>query len=429
MHTKELAKAIFLDALEASMPKNFIPHSCTLDGEIFRVQSESYDLSSYNNIYLFGSGKAAFTMAKEIEKIFGSRIHKGVVVAPKTSQKLNFTELCEGSHPLPTQKSIESTQKLVSVMQEMQGNDFYIYLLSGGSSALIELPLAPITLEEMQKTTELMLHSGLDIVAMNTVRKHISQIKGGRLASMCKADGVVLTLSDIMGDDLYSIGSAPLYADKSSYLEAQSLLQERGIFSQMPLSVQEVLQKGVLQEIQEIQETPKEPKKSVRHHILASNTLALKSALKSAQGRGLSVEVSDEPMQGSVHEMVLKMLNVAEKSQSQVVLFGGECTVEVEGNGRGGRNQHAVALALEKICEQKKEMTFLSAGTDGIDGNSDAAGAVVSSKECGEVSLFELSSAIKRFDTHSYFKKSNSLLITGASGTNVIDIAVIIKGE
>jgi len=426
MSHKTLVKKIFSDALEASLPKNFISKYCKLQNDSFLVGEDSYDLAKYKNIYVFGSGKAAFTMAKEIENLLGEKIYKGLVVAPKSQERLQKIEVCEGSHPLPSQKSFDSAKKLLTMMQKCQEDDLYIYLLSGGSSALIELPITPITLEEFQKTTELMLHNALEIQEINSIRKHISQIKGGRLAHNCKATGIVLVLSDIIGNDLHAIGSAPLYADKSSYREAQEVLKSRNVFHLIPKSVQDVLHKGYNGFLEE---TPKLQKANVKHYLVASNAQALEAAAKSAASSGLSVKVVEEPMQGEVHEMLKKMLTVVKSSHEDCILFGGECTVDVNGSGQGGRNQHAVALMLKEMCRQNLNFCFLSAGTDGIDGNSDAAGALISQEDCRNLELKELDKYIKNFDSYNFFKKTNSLITTGASGTNVIDLAIILKGE
>ena len=426
MSSKTLAKKIFSDALEASLPKNFISKHCRLENELLTVGDDSYDLTKYKNIYIFGSGKAAFTMAKEIENLIGERIFKGLIVMPKSDEKLKNIEVCIGSHPLPSQKSFDSAKKLLKMMQECEKEDLYIYLLSGGSSALIELPIEPISLEEFQKTTQLMLHNALEIQEINSVRKHISQIKGGRLAEVCKATGIVLVLSDIIGDDLHSIGSAPLYADLSSYSEAKEILESKNIFHLLPQSVQMVLEKGCSGLLSE---TPNLQKENVKHYLVASNTQALEAAAKSASSQGLSVKVVQEAMQGDVGAMVKKMLNIAKVSRERCILFGGECTVKVSGNGQGGRNQHTVALMLKEICAEGLDICFLSAGTDGIDGNSDAAGAVISKEECQNLKSEELEKHIKNFDSYNFFKQTQSLVMTGASGTNVIDVAIIIKGE
>lgn len=424
MSNKTIAIDIFKDALEASLPKNFISKYCKLDDAVLSVAEDKYDLNAYKNIYVFGSGKAAFTMAKEIEKLLGEKIHKGLIVAPKTQEKLKYIEVCEGSHPIPDEKSFSATKKLLEMMQECESDDFYIYLLSGGSSSLTELPVEPIDLADFQTATKLMLHNGLEIQEINSVRKHISQVKGGRLAHSCRASGVVLVISDIIGDDLYSIGSAPMYADKSSYAQAKEILECKNILTLMPQSIQEVLQKGVNGLIKE---TPKEPKKSVKHYMIASNRQALNAAAKSAEAKGFTTRVIQEPMQGNVNAMLELFLEVIDKYDEECILFGGECTVNVTGDGQGGRNQHMSALMLQKICEKDLNICFLSAGTDGIDGNSDAAGAVATNAECSQVDAQMIQKHIERFDSYNLFKQTDGLIITGPSGTNVIDIAIIIK--
>lgn len=426
MEAKQIAREIFKDALEASLPKNFISKYVRYEKGVLYIQEDSYDLNKYKNIYLFGSGKAAFTMAEEIEKLLKERLHKGLIVAPKTEATLRFTQVEEGSHPLPSQKSLDAATKLLEMMQEMQEEDLFIYLLSGGSSALIELPMQGISLEDFQNATELMLKNGLEIQEMNCVRKHISQIKGGRLAQQTLAKGVVLVLSDIINDDLYAIGSAPLYGDTTTYAQAKQILQDKSIFHRMPLSIQRLIHEGIEGVVQE---TPKAQMPNIKHTLVASNALALNAAAQSAREHGLSVTIVDKPMQGDVKDMLPRLLQSARESDAQCILFGGECTVKVEGEGQGGRNQHIAALMLQEMCKRKLDITFLSAGTDGIDGNSDAAGAVVSKEDCAKIEHEALASYIKNFNSYNCFKELDSLIVTGASGTNVIDIAIIIKKE
>lgn len=235
-----------------------------------------------------------------------------------------------------------------------------------------------------------------------------------------------MVLSDIINNDLHAIGSAPLYADKSSYQDAKNILEHKNIFHLMPRSVQNILQKGYNNSLEE---TPKLPKEDVKHYLVASNTQALEAAAKSATSNGLSVKIVQEPMQGEVEEMVHKIVTTLKNSPEQCILFGGECTVHVSGSGQGGRNQHTVALMLKEICKEGLDVCFLSAGTDGIDGNSDAAGAVISQEDCQSLVFKDLEKYIKNFDSYNFFKKTNSLITTGASGTNVIDLAIILKGE
>jgi hydroxypyruvate reductase/glycerate 2-kinase len=426
MHSKANATQIFYDALEAVKPKHFISQFCELKGNILSIAEDRYDLNSYHHIYLFGSGKAAITMAKEMEKLLGDRIHDGLIVVPEDSHELKYVKVCESSHPLPTDKSIQAAKKLMTMMQSCREDDLYIYLLSGGSSALIELPIEPISLSDLQETTYVMLQNALEIQEINSVRKHLSQIKGGRLAQSCKAQGAVLVISDLIDDDLHAIGSAPLYADQSSYAEAKTILENRQIWDLMPNSVTEVLDKGYAGLIPE---TPKKEKAGVKHYIIASNTQALQAAQKSAHSLGYKVKIAPEPMSGDVETMLEKMIELSQSSDENCILFGGECTVKVMGSGQGGRNQHAVLLMLKQICDKGLDICFLSASTDGVDGFSDAAGAVVDKQSCHTLPMASYEKHLKNFDSYNFFKYSTSLIETGASGTNVIDIAIIIKEE
>ena len=424
--SSKIAKDIFEHALKAVLPQNFMKKECTLKGNILSIATVEYDLSSYKNIYVFGSGKAALGMAKETEEILDSRIYKGLVVAPNMSEELEIIEVHQGSHPLPSKKSLSATQALIQMMQECDKDDLYIYLLSGGSSALIEMPSEPITIEEFQKATDLMLSNALEIQEINTVRKHISQIKGGRLAQMCKATGVVLVISDVIGDDLFSIGSAPLYADNSTFHEAKEILQRKNIYSKFPKSIQDVLDAGIKGEIQE---SPFESLKRVSHYIIASNTHAKNAAAEYAKSLGLSVKLIEESFSGEVSHVVGSVLEMLQDTQEQCLILGGECTVNVRGNGQGGRNQHATLLALREMKKKNLNITFLSCSTDGIDGNSNTAGAVVDFRMLEKVDLKKLEKYLKNYDSYHYLKQLGALVITGPTQTNVIDLIIIIKGD
>jgi glycerate-2-kinase len=426
MLARKMALEMYDAALQASLPKNFMHHSCQLRDNIFRVKDVEYDISVYKNIYLFGSGKASMSMAIEIEKILGSFIKKGLIVAAEKTDTLKYVDVVEGSHPIPSEKSISAGKRLFSVMQECQEDDLYIYLLSGGSSALIELPLEGVSLEDMQECTDIMLKNGLSIQEINSVRKHLSQIKGGKLAQANKATGIVLVLSDVLGDDLESIGSGPLYCDSSSFVDAKQILENKNLFSLLPTNVQAVLQKGVEGKIDE---TPKTVAKNVKHFILASNSIALASAQSCAENLGLQAKIADIPLEGDVVAMSQKIKDYILKSPEQCLIFGGECTVNVTGNGKGGRNQHLSGLMLQQICDNNLEVCFLSAATDGIDGNAPATGAVVDSMSCKKVDELgiDIAKYLQEYNSYELFKQSGDLIVTGLSGTNVIDIAIAIK--
>ncbi len=422
MQNKSIAKSLFTDALEGSLPKNFMHKYCSLEGDILCFEDVKYNLSEYKNLYVFGAGKAAYSMAIELEKIVGDKIYKGLIIAPYDEGKLKNIEVSLGSHPLPSQMSFDAAKKMIQLMHDCDEDDLYIFLLSGGSSALMESPLEPLTLQDIQITTNLLLRANLKIDEMNTIRKHLSAIKGGRLATMCKASGMVLVISDVIGNDLKSIGSGPLYCDDTTFLDAKNILDKKGLFRKLPDSVQVVLQDGIQGKLEE---SPSQSLERIKHKIIASNAQALAITCESANAKGLRVKMVQEPMEDEVSLMVEKMLKIAKNSEEECIIFGGECTVNLQGNGKGGRNQHAALLMLKKIHEQGLDMTFLSASTDGVDGNSDAAGAVVAYDDYSK----ELQNYLMNFDSYSYFKERDNLIQTGPTGTNVIDIAIIIKGE
>ena len=425
MPRKKIAREIFNDALEASKAHKFM-QAVRLENETLKIFEDSYDLSRYKNIYIFGSGKAAESMACEIEKILGDKIHKGIVVTSQKKNELKFIKVLEGTHPLPTQKSLDAAQELIDAMNSCENEDLFIYLLSGGSSAIIELPIDSVSLQDLQETTRLMLHNALDIHEMNVIRKHLSQVKGGRLVEKVQADGIILVLSDIVDNDLYSIGSAPTYCDRSTFEEALDILEAKEIFEKIPLSVQNVLKAG---KAGQILETPKEVKSSLKHYVVASNMQALQAAKKSASVKGLDVELIDIPLDDTVENVVEEIYSKIVSSSAQCILFGGECTVKVQGNGKGGRNQHLVALLMQKMDETKLDVCFLSAATDGIDGNSDAAGACVDYRDFESIHFSDLHQSIVDFDTNSFFDQNGFLIHTGATGTNVIDLVIIIKDK
>lgn len=420
----EVARKIFDFALESVLPHNFMKNSCLLDGDILSINDEKYDLSKYKNIYVFGSGKASYKMAKEIESILKDKIYKGMVISPYEDDELEKIELKMGSHPIPDLKTINATKSLVEMMRECSDEDLYIYLLSGGSSALLELPVKEVSLDELQYATKLMLSNNIKIQYINMLRKHLSSVKGGRLARKCKAKGIVLVVSDVIGDPLDAIGSAPLYADESTFEDVKKVLDEKNLFDKMPGSIQDVIKNGINNLLED---TPKEPLERVTHHIVASNMHAQRKAEECATELGLSVEVVKKQMHGEVNQMVEKMLKTSRESKKECIIYGGECTVELSGNGKGGRNQHATLLMLKKLRQNNLNYTFLSASTDGVDGNSDAAGAVVD--ENTSFNTLNIDEYIKNFDSYNFFKQTKSLVITGATGTNVIDLAVIIKGD
>ncbi|WP_457639840.1 glycerate kinase type-2 family protein [Persephonella sp.] len=428
MSLKETAVRLFLKGVEAVKPENLIPEKVYLKKDILFVEQSSYHLPE--KIYLFGSGKASVEMAKALLKILGERVADGLVVCNYT-EKIDRIQVVEGNHPVPDEKSLKAGSLMIKKLSSLSENDFFIYLLSGGSSALMEKPLKPITLEDLKKTTQLLLENSVPIEEINVVRKHISAVKGGRLGRSTKAKGVVLVISDVIGDDLFTIGSAPLYYDKSTFEDAYRILEKYSLLDKVPASVKQVIQKGLKGQIEE---TPKTENPHIKHHIIGNNLTALKKIkeespfpayIMTSQLHGEAREVAKAVV--SIGKEVLKSGNPFDPPA--VLLFGGETTVTVRGTGRGGRNQEFCLSALQEL-KDTPDVTVLSAGTDGIDGNTTSAGAVVDIETYRKAVRLNLD--VNRFlennDSHSFFGKTGGLINTGYTGTNVMDIVIMIVG-
>ena len=298
---------IFNYALKAVMPKNLIQNSSYLK------------TLSKHKIHLFGSGKASVEMAKEMEILFKDNIIDGLVISPYHAQ-LNNVEVFESSHPLPSKKSILAAKKLIEKFEKLDEDDLFIYLLSGGTSALIELPQDGLSLEDFIKTTDLLLQNGVPIEDINRVRKTLSKIKGGKLASFTKAKGVVLVISDVIGDDLETIGSAPLYSCSSTSKDALEVLQKYKIFDKVPKAVIEVLEKE-----------NSFYSNNIEHIIIGSNKTALKAAKNRAVELGYSCEVVTDSLSGDVKIVADKIVSDILSSDKDVLLFaGGDMTAVKE---------------------------------------------------------------------------------------------------
>ncbi len=421
------AKEIFFAALNSVLPKNVITLNVNLIDNRLIIQKRIYDLSYYKNIYLLGAGKASMHMAQAIYDILQDRIKEGVVVSTQ-SKKIGNIEIVEGSHPIPDQKSLLGAKKIIELVKKIDKEDLAIFLLSGGASALMEMPIEPISLQELQILNEMLLRSGADIYEINTVRKHLSLVKGGRLAQLCEAEAAVLVISDVIADNLEVIGSAPCYIDETSYEDAKMVLAKYGLYDKVPKSIREVIEKGIAGKIPE---TPKKPKSEISHFIVASNKIALEEGKKRANDLGYRSFVVTDRMCGDVQNVAKRVLSAAKKEKYRkdfVWLFGGETTVQVKGKGKGGRNQELVLWSLKEI-DGDENITFLSAGTDGIDGNSPAAGAIADFKlyEKAVEEGVDIDEYLKTNDSFHFFKRLGNQIVTGYTGTNVMDIAILIK--
>lgn len=427
MSYKTVLDGMFHQLLEEITPEKLIAESCRMDGNKFTVLDKSYDLDKYKNIYLLGSGKAVIPMAQEVEKYLKPFLKKSLIIGPYDGDNIfdNCTYM-QSTHPLPSLKSVDAAKALQEVLEQLDEDDLFVYLLSGGNSALVELPEENITLNEFQEVTRLMLHSGMPIEKMNSVRKHLSQVKGGKLAQQTKAKGIVLVLSDVIGDDLYAIGSAPFYCDETSFRDAEEALRTYKVFEKMPESIQSFFEEG---HSGMHCETPKTPSEHMDHHIVGSNRIVLEKAQQLLQKEGLSASIVNEPLQGDTNQVTKKLLEFFKSHQEKThaYIFGGEVTVVVKGDGKGGRNQH-LCLNILTHCDLSCDITFMSAATDGVDGNSNAAGALIDTHSLVDAKARHIDPKhyLDSFDSNSFFEQSGELLITGPTHNNLLDIMVML---
>jgi len=434
---RNIARQIFEAGVMAVRPENLLPATVRLEENLLHIAGKTYVLRPGQKVHVFGSGKAVVGMAEELSAILGERLADGCLVSNAAGSVPGFTVL-QGSHPIPDERSVAGARELQRRMAALRPDDFFVYLLSGGSSALIEEPTAPLSLEEVQQVSRLLLHQNVPIQKINIVRKHLSAIKGGRLGQCTKAVGAVLVLSDVVGDDLSTIGSGPLYADVSTYRNALDILAQAGITGQVPTAVLKVIQEGA-EGLR--QDTPAEPADNIRHFCIGTNRRALAAAAEKARELGYSAHIMTSVLEGDAESAAAFLYALGSQISSchapfqppTVLLFGGETTVQVTGHGRGGRNQQLALAALQRIGEDAS-LTLLSAGTDGIDGNSHAAGAIADAAGflAADAKGLEVTHSLAKNDATSFFEAIDGLVVTGPTGTNVMDIMVLIvspKGD
>jgi len=428
---RQVAREIFLAGVAAVRPEDLIPARVRLNGDRLRIDDAEYRLDEGRKVHLFGSGKAAAPMARAMIQILGSRLVGGCIVTG-TVEKVEGLEVIRGGHPIPDQSSLDGGARLLERLAGLESGDFFIYLLSGGSSALIEVPVAPLSLEDLRETSRLLLNHDVPIHRINAVRKHLSALKGGRLGQATRARGVVLVISDVVGDDLETIGSGPFYGDSTTYGQSLEILGKYNLTEKIPPQVLKVLREGAAGDRPE---TPEAPVENIRHFLIGTNRDALAGAASKAAELGFAVRLMTSRLEGEAEAAASFIcglgLELAHYQRPEppglVLLFGGETTVKVVGSGKGGRNQQLVLAALARLGAEP-DLTLLSGGTDGIDGNSEAAGAVADHtvfRAAAEKGL-EIDGYLAANDATSFFEQVGGLVVTGSTGTNVMDIVILI---
>lgn len=430
------AEKIFMAGIHSVLPSVLIPGSVRLEGDSLSFTGFKLSLGDFDNIYVIGAGKASGLMASEIEKILGNRVTGGfVVVKYGYSCKLNKIKISEAGHPVPDTNSFKSTEAILKIAGAAGDGDLVICLISGGGSALLADYPAGSSPEEMMKLNDLLVNSGASISEINAVRKHVSVIKGGQLAkAVYPATLVSLILSDVPGDPLEVIASGPTSPDPTTFTQALGVLSEHNILDACPASLVKYLQDG---STGINPETPdeKSPVFSKTHNILiGTNKTALEAARLKALEFNINAVIVDSDLQGDVASVADFLVETAIQFQANehevkpvCLLFGGETTIRMSGEGKGGRNQH-LALIASTLLKDHPGITILAGGTDGNDGPTNAAGAVIDSETWlyADRKDVEPEKYIKEFDSYHFFKKTGGHIITGPTMTNVMDIIVVI---
>ena len=381
-----------------------------------QLPSSQIDLKKYNHLFLIAIGKSAGTMAEFISKKIDFK--KGIIVVPKDVMpkiKKSVFEIINAGHPLPNQNSFKAGKNLVSFLKQTTKNDFVVFLISGGGSALSIYPNS-ISLQDKILVNEKLIKSGANINEIACIRKHLSLIKGGRLIQNMNCTGISFLVSDVIGDDLGTISSGITYCDKSSFHDAMKIVKKFSLERKLPKSALSVLKSGLNGKIPE---TPKKPK--IKNFVILNNYASLSYMKEKSKKLGYTTSLIPN-MIDSLNRVTNILANAALTSKSCCIVFGGEPTVHVTGKGKGGRNQELVLRLYEKLKHNKHNFTIASIGTDGIDGNTKFAGALFSTEyECDGKPY------LKNNDSSSFFKKYGGLIKTGITQNNVNDIGVILR--
>jgi len=434
MALKKHVFSVLDSAINAVKPSELIPKKIKRNSSEVVIDKTIFDLDEYKNIYVIGAGKASAAMARELEKIFPEKIKSGLVITNygngANCQKI---EIIEAGHPISDENGISASQEIAALAQSFSSDDLVFVLVSGGASALLEIPQEGISLDDLKAVNTLLLACGADIEEINTVRKHLSKIKGGFLQKMISpAQSVTLIISDVISDAPHIIASGPTSADPSTFSDAWGIVQKYHLAEKLPFSVKNYLQAGL---INNEYETPKPGNiifRNSRNFILGNNQTAQLVALAKCRESGFKTLRIENLLKGESQLQAVEMVRYILKQdlhKPTAIIWGGETTVTLKGNGKGGRNQEFVLAALQEIKDKLNQpYIFLSCGTDGRDGPTDAAGAWIS-QESWRKSLQKnllISDYLKNNDSFTFFDQINQLIKTGPTGTNVMDIGLFV---
>jgi len=438
------AKEIFAGCLTAVDPYKAVKRFVHVQGDRLIVGMEGgpeteLDLAEFDRISLVGAGKATAPMAAAIEELFGERIQKGLInVKYGFTRELAFTEITEAGHPVPDENGVKGTGKILDFLQSTGEKDLIFSLISGGGSALLPFAVGNITLSDKQEITRELLACGASIDEINAVRKHISSSKGGQMARAAFPATIInLMLSDVVGDKMDVIASGPFVPDSATFKDVWGIFNKYNL-KDIPPAIHEHMKAGLNGQISE---TPKVNDKifnRVFNFIVGSNILALESASATAKKLGYETLILSSMVEGETREVARVHTAMAKEivktgrpiPAPACIISGGETTVTIRGDGLGGRNQEFCLAACMDLVELPPRVVILSGGTDGNDGPTDAAGALVDpfTVTRGKDAVMEAAEFLNRNDAYHFFEKTEDLLMTGPTNTNVMDVRLVLVG-
>ncbi|TVR13084.1 MAG: DUF4147 domain-containing protein [Balneolaceae bacterium] len=433
MDTKKNASNLFKVVLQSVDPRKFLPEKVLFDkkNDLLTIENYAIQLKKNQPVYLIGTGKASPTMASAVEKILGERLHSGVIIAPPDSEaELKTVEMLIGSHPLPDHRSFSSSAALLNFITSIPEGALVLNLVSGGTSALFAVPQDGISEDHLNRVYGLLLKSGASIQEINTVRRALSKVKGGQLLTYLNHTILMdIIISDVPDDDLRFIGSGPTIPQVISFQDALSIIREYSLDDAIPKAVRAWLEEQIVKN----PDYQTKDNDSHRSFVVSSASIVAAKFAELVHKEGYNVHLVEPAWAGLIDDfeehICSYLTNVLEqKNTREAYIFFGECTVEVTGSGLGGRNQELALRMTKRLDGVKRNVTFLSAGTDGIDGPTDAAGAVVDEKSYRNAlkNGIDPENYLQENNSYPFFKESEGHILTGPTGNNVMDLQLLL---
>jgi glycerate 2-kinase len=442
LHLRTDARRIWTAALRAVDPASALRKHLGRSGNTLRAGRRSYDLDASGNIWVLGAGKAAASMGRALEGLLGKYLSGGFLVTRYGhSLSLRKIEIMEAGHPLPDENSAASAERMAAFVRErIQPDDLVLCVFSGGASSLLVSPAPGITVDDKLECTRILMNAGASIHELNAVRKHLSGLKGGRLARLlARSDILTLLLSDVVGDDPATIASGPTVPDPTTFSDCMEILRKYEATNRVPPAVKTRFERGCAGLVEE---TPKKDASVFRRNetlLVGNNAVACTAALRTARRLGYHGMILTCALEGDTKEAAQLHMSIMEEvvlrgrplKRPACILSGGETTVRVAGAGIGGRNQEFVLHCVRRLAELTAPVLAASLGTDGSDGPTDAAGAVADNSTLDRSLKYGpafLEESLEGNDSHTFFKRLGDLIVTGPTRTNVMDLHILLIG-